>query len=301
MSPAVSVIVPFYNPGPYFQPAIDSVLEQTLDDWELLLADDGSDDGSIAVAQAAERSDERIRLIRNAGGSQGAAAARNRALKHANGRYVAFLDADDCYLPETLERQLGLLERHKTAAMVYGPTQWWHPENPKRNSTERMGKEANSLHQPAHLLEKVIIRSRGIVPCTCGVMIRREIAQSVGGFEERFHFYEDQTLWAKIMLDHAVYVDSCTTSKYRQHPASVSAKGTVAGHYAQFGPHPARMAFLDWLESYVSGHPLEQRITQACRKERHRIVAGIPFWQQPGRFFLRNIKRLGRGLARLQG
>jgi teichuronic acid biosynthesis glycosyltransferase TuaG len=110
-TPLVSIIMPCYNAQRTLQQAVDSALQQTFPDWELLIVDDGSSDESAAMLARFASQEPRIRVFRNRKPS-GAAAARNLALSEARGRYVAFLDSDDAWLPHKLETQL----REMTAA-----------------------------------------------------------------------------------------------------------------------------------------------------------------------------------------
>lgn len=103
--PLVSVIIPLYNCEKYVSEALDSLVAQTMPDWEALLVDDCSQDGSAAVADAYAASDSRIRVLRQ-DENGGAARARNRALENARGRFVAYLDSDDFWMPTKLERQV---------------------------------------------------------------------------------------------------------------------------------------------------------------------------------------------------
>ncbi len=109
--PKVSIITPLYNGTPYIADAIRSVLGQTFTGWEMIIADDGSTDHPEPVVATAAGGDPRIRLIRP-GGNRGAAAARNAALEVASGDFIAFLDSDDTWKPEKLERQLEAMERN---------------------------------------------------------------------------------------------------------------------------------------------------------------------------------------------
>ncbi len=109
--PLVSIITPCYNGEATLREAVDSALQQTFTGWELLIVDDGSTDGSRDMIGEIARQDPRIRVFRNERPG-GASAARNRALSEARGRYVAFLDCDDAWLPQKLETQL----REMTAA-----------------------------------------------------------------------------------------------------------------------------------------------------------------------------------------
>ncbi|MBE5883546.1 MAG: glycosyltransferase family 2 protein [Lachnospiraceae bacterium] len=115
----VSIIVPVYNVEKYIVETMDCVRRQTHTDWELLLVEDGSPDASAAVIEAyiRETGDGRIRLIRQPA-NMGAAQARNRGLKEAQGRYIAYLDADDLWVPEKLERELAFMQE-KDAAFAF--------------------------------------------------------------------------------------------------------------------------------------------------------------------------------------
>lgn len=110
----VSVIMPLYNAVPYLGEAVQSVQAQTLSDWELLIVDDASSDGSADLAADAARHDPRIRLLRHAQHA-GAAVARNTAITAACGRYIAFLDSDDRWLPQKLARQTAFMQATASA------------------------------------------------------------------------------------------------------------------------------------------------------------------------------------------
>jgi glycosyltransferase involved in cell wall biosynthesis len=101
--PKVSVIIPAYNPGSYLDEAIQSVVAQTFTDWECIVVDDGSTENLSRI----EKMDPRIRLIRQP--NRGVSAARNNAILNSTGEYIAFLDADDLYLPTKLEKQVKLM------------------------------------------------------------------------------------------------------------------------------------------------------------------------------------------------
>jgi teichuronic acid biosynthesis glycosyltransferase TuaG len=110
--PTVSVITPARNAAATLEATIASVTAQTRADWEMLIADDGSTDATVAIAAAWAARDPRIRPLPGprAGGGEGPAAARNRAIRAARGRFIAFLDADDRWRPEKLARQLAFMQ-----------------------------------------------------------------------------------------------------------------------------------------------------------------------------------------------
>lgn len=119
MDGLVSIIVPVYNSEKYIRETIACVEAQTYGDWELLLVEDHSSDGTLAVIERCmeEWKDSRIQVIRQPS-NLGAARARNRGLEEARGRYIAYLDADDLWVPEKLEKELRFL-REKEAAFVF--------------------------------------------------------------------------------------------------------------------------------------------------------------------------------------
>lgn len=106
----VSIITPMYNAKRYIEQTIQSVLAQTYQDWEMIVVDDCSTDGSPAIVQGYAGKDKRIRYFRQAKNG-GIACARNTAISLATGRYLAFLDSDDLWLPQKLERQLEYMRR----------------------------------------------------------------------------------------------------------------------------------------------------------------------------------------------
>jgi teichuronic acid biosynthesis glycosyltransferase TuaG len=110
VSPRVSVITPIWNAAATLSETVASVRAQSFGDWEMLLVDDGSTDGSRALAERLAATDPRLRLL-GWRDNRGPAAARNAGIRAARGRFIAFLDADDCWRREKLARQVGYMER----------------------------------------------------------------------------------------------------------------------------------------------------------------------------------------------
>lgn len=117
----VSIVVPVYNAEKYIEQTIACVQAQTCSDWELLLVLDGCTDGSQQVIEACrdKTGDDRVKVIRQPG-NMGAARARNRGVAEAKGRYIAYLDSDDLWHPEKLEKQLLFMEQKKAAFAFTG-------------------------------------------------------------------------------------------------------------------------------------------------------------------------------------
>ena len=127
----------------------------------------------------------------------------NLGLRHARGDCVGFLDCDDIWLPPKLEMQLRLFATWPEAGMVCGPTKWWYSwtgkvEDLHRDELRELGMPENTLFHPPTLLER-FLRGEVRTPATCSVLLRREVAQTVGGFEEAFReMYEDQAFFVKV-------------------------------------------------------------------------------------------------------
>ena len=111
----ISIIVPVYNAGIYIEETIAMVCAQTYKNWELILVDDCSlDDSRQRIEAVADRMQGQVRLIKKTV-NEGAARARNTGIDHARGRYIAFLDADDIWMPDKLEKELKFMQREQAA------------------------------------------------------------------------------------------------------------------------------------------------------------------------------------------
>ncbi|WP_051531646.1 glycosyltransferase family 2 protein [Sphingomonas sp. URHD0057] len=225
----VSAIIIVLNGEAYLEQAVRSVQGQTLKDWELLIVDDGSADGTIAIGNRFAESDARIRLLRHPDrGTRGMSDTRNLGLSAAAGDYVAFLDADDVWLPEKLAEQAALLKAHPAAAMVYGRTLIWNEWAGGNDFFYELGVAPDRLHEPPKLFFQ-LLENRYQTPTTCNAMIRRQAALDAGSFDGRFRgMFEDQVFFAKILALHPVYVSGQTWAKYRQHADSSSAGARAA-------------------------------------------------------------------------
>jgi glycosyltransferase involved in cell wall biosynthesis len=251
--PAVTAVTIFRNAEAYLREAVASVLAQTWPDWELLLVDDGSADGSGAIARAfADEHAGRIRYLTHPGGvNRGMSASRNLGVAHARGRYVAFLDADDVWLPSALARQVAALDASPEAGMAAGTTEYWfgwtgRAEDARLDHVPATGLPPGTIVAPPALLLR-FLRDETRPPGTCSVLIRRETLAAVGGFEESFRgMYEDQAFLAKVGLTWPVVVTDDVVARYRQHPTSAYAQARAAGVAAD-----AERTYLEWLAREV--------------------------------------------------
>ena len=276
----VSVITPFLNAEQFLQESIESVVAQTYDNWELLLVDDGSTDGSAEIAlRYATQYPDKVRYLTHEGNrNNGSSASRNLGVHQARGAYVGFLDADDVYLPDKLKHQVSILESHSEVSMIYGATQYWHSwtgssEDVKRDWVwNNFGVEPDVVVKPPKLL-KVFLGTYLTIPCTCSLLVRRDAVRRVGGFEESFRYiYTDQVFYAKLCLNEPVYVSSGLWDKYRQHPGSCCHLVKASGQ-----SDAARLNYLNWLEAYLAKQNVEDEelldaIQKALRPYRHPII-----------------------------
>lgn len=254
--PEVSVVVPFLNARAFLEESIASVRAQTYSSWELLLVDDGSDDGGTDIARAhAARDPDRVRYLEHPGHQRrGISASLNLGIRHAAGRFIAPLDADDVWLPAKLQAQVEILAMQPEAAMVYQRTQYWYswtgkPEDRRRDYLEKLGVAPNTLVSPPALLS-LILRGQSPVPCPCNILIRRDAVQRVGGFEERFfNLFTDQAFYAKVFLSMPVFAADGCWARYRRHPSQSTAAAESSGRIWK-----ARKLFLKWLEQYLNEH-----------------------------------------------
>ena len=264
--PLVSIITIFLNEEKFIHEAIESVQNQTYTNWELLLIDDGSDDASTEIAQSyAKMFNNHIRYLEHEGHQNcGTSASRNLGLNNARGDFIAFLDADDIWLPWKLETQVPTLLAQPEAGMLYGTTLFWH--DPKENSENRpqdfvqkLGVKVNRLIEPPRLLT-LLLEKEDTHPTNCSTLVRRQLCEDVDGFEETFGgLYEDTAFLAKAYLKAPVFVTGDCSAIYRQRANSSCHVAVKTGQYHHTEPNAARGAFLRWLETYL----LTQRISDA--------------------------------------
>lgn len=276
-TPLVSNIIIFYNAEEYFQEAIESVLSQTYENWELLLVDDGSTDGSTTIAKTyAQKYPEKIYYYQHDDHqNRGMSASRNLGIEQAKGKYIAFLDADDVWLPHKLSRQVAILESHRDAAMVYGRMLFWFSWNSSNTSLEDysmiLGVPPNTLVQPPQLVIPLIQDSIQ-VPSPSDVMIRRTVFEQVGRFEDHFRGYaEDRAFYIKVFLYQSVFVAEECWTYYRQHDNSCC---TVTQTKLLF---KAYQTYFNWLKTYLLEQGMkETRIWQIvqgeCRRHQHPLL-----------------------------
>ena len=266
----VSCIIIFLNEEKYLAEAIESVIAQSYANWELILVDDGSTDGSEAIARSyCGRFPAKIRYLTHEGrANRGMSASRNLGLRSARGEFVAFLDGDDCWYPNKLERQIALFDQQPRALMVSGATLYWHSWAADAGDVDRivpvghftredgspaLAIDQDRLYEGRELLRRLYPLGDGIAPSSSGNMFRRDMALAIGGHNAAFRgLYEDQVFTTKVYLRGPVYVSHEVFDRYRQHPESCCVVMNETGQADQ-----ARHQFFRWLANYL--HEAEGR------------------------------------------
>lgn len=184
LNPEVTIITPCYNAGKYLSTCVESVLAQTFGDWEHLIVDDQSSDGSRAVISRFARDDDRIKLIASSS-KLGASKARNLAIERARGKYIAFLDADDWWTEQKLEKQIGHLKA--TDAKFSCTSYFVVDEDDNLRRVQKVKK----------LQKKLLLTKRSVVGCLT-VLYDREYFKDFF-FSENMRSAEDYEMWCRML------------------------------------------------------------------------------------------------------
>jgi glycosyltransferase involved in cell wall biosynthesis len=207
--PLVSIITPSWNVENLIGETIESVLAQTLGDWELLIADDCSSDATATVAESYAARDPRVKLIRQPGKS-GPALTRQAAIDKAQGRFLAFLDSDDLWLPAKLERQIAFT-RERGAALSYTGF---------RRIDESGAITGRLIAVPGSLTYDQLLKNTSIATLTA--LVDRELTGNVTMKNEP---YDDFCLWLSILKPGRVaYGLNEDLARYRVRSSSVSSR-----------------------------------------------------------------------------
>nr|HPQ82045.1 glycosyltransferase [bacterium] len=189
--PAVSVVIPSYNRFSFLVQAIESVLRQSFENWELVVVDDGSTDETRDFLNSMR--DPRVRSVRQE--NAGVSSARNRGVYESQAEHIAFLDSDDLWLPRKLGVQLDFFGRNPQAAICQTEEIW-----------ERRGRRVNPRLRHA--------KKSGRIFCDClplcivspsAVMMRRCAFDELGGFDESLPACEDYDLWLRAALRYEIH------------------------------------------------------------------------------------------------
>jgi len=199
----VSVIIPLFNKEKYVNRALDSVFSQTYQDFEIVVVDDGSTDSSLELVQ--RDLDSRLRLVHQQ--NQGPGAARNRGIRETPTPYLAFLDADDEWLPDFLNRYMEALRANPDCDYVVGP---WFEGNLQADRSElwkKTGVEEGLWRLPVNISHTELHNLLITLHWTCTMVCKRHVVERYGGFYAKTNctYGEDRYLELQLLLNHRMY------------------------------------------------------------------------------------------------
>lgn len=223
VQPLVSVITPTFNSQAYIGETIESVLNQTWQNWEMIIVDDGSTDATEAVIGSYGVRDNRIKYFPLGYNSGRPSVPRNQGIQRAGGSYVAFLDSDDLWLPEKLERQVRFMEENKAVFMSY--TKCVMQRSGKTVKVRPIVSKQGSIFAPLFLLYNFI-------PCLTVMMRRGDTLRNEYMFDEdpRLRAIEDYDLWLTIARHEKVGFIDEPLAVLRLHKGSIFGCGGLRAY-----------------------------------------------------------------------
>ncbi|BAT54331.1 putative glycosyl transferase [Nostoc sp. NIES-3756] len=207
--PKVSVVIPAYNAMKYLPATVESVLQQTFSDIEVLIINDGSTDNIIEWT--AQITDPRVRVISQE--NKGLSGARNTGITNSCGEYIAFIDADDLWLPTKLEKQVKCLDDSPQAGLVYTWTAW----------TDESGKPTGVIvasNVEGYVWEQMVVNDK--ISNGSSAMVRRICFDQVGLFDTELTSSEDRDMWIRLAAHYHFAVVKEPLTLYRRHSQSMS-------------------------------------------------------------------------------
>lgn len=267
MNPKVSVIIHFLNAEKYLTQAIESVFRQTFSEWELVLVDGGSTDGSVSIAKEYQkRNPDRVRALEHRGDrTLGIFSSRIWGAKEAHAPLLALLDSDDEWHPQFLERHLALYQSifGTSKAMVYCPMVYWWEDPALAAKSFVQPIPVPGLHNPPDLLFDFIKENYQRSAGNSSVVIAREIILEaehlIGTADEKA--LEDQYLWSWMILKYPIFVSAEPLVRYRQWQGSTCAATKRLQIARKRAKHLAWL--LEYLKKYYQGVSRANLIKQA--------------------------------------
>ena len=210
--PRVSVVMPLYNHDRFVAKAIQSILDQTLQDFEIIITDDASTDDSLKVVESF--SDDRIKIYKF-DKNRGISSAMNNCIRHAQGEYIAHLNADDVFLPEKLQKQLDFLHENENFGVVF--THVSVIDDTGKKITDKNHPYFNIFDQPNRNRFEWINHFfyKGNCLCHSSAMIRKECFEEIGYYDSRFHGMQDFEFWTRILGKYDIHILSENLTQFR--------------------------------------------------------------------------------------
>ena len=255
--PLVSIITPIFNREEYLPATIESVLRQDFTDWELIMIDDGSTGGVREVAESYCRKDARIFYRHQE--NRGTSAARNRGIAMARGRYLAFLDSDDCYLQHGLATLVSAMQAAPAAVkLVYGDfLKYFQAE--KRSVHTRT---SLPLTRPRLYFQFLIPGKNPVAPSAC--LLVKSVLDEIGPFDETFSHVEDRELWSRLVRRYDIQHVDAMVCLYRKHAMQLTGDRQAWGQQSdrQMCRFFSALPLEEWFPEAKSDAALAQSIDQ---------------------------------------
>ncbi len=247
----LTVLMPVYNGAEYLREAIDSVLNQTFADFQFIIIDDGSTDGTAAILAEYECKDRRLCIHRQT--HQGVIATLNKGLELAQGKYIARMDADDMSLPERLAKQVDFLESHPDVGVL-------------GTGVQIMDGAGNTFHRLRFATQHGVLRW-----CLCffnpivhpTVMMRRHIVARAGGYSAEMEHVEDYDLWRRLSCMTRLSNLPAVLLHLRKHDANIS--NVQASEQRRFSVQVSSLMISHILNEEVPTHIVQRLWDKECQ------------------------------------
>jgi hypothetical protein len=249
--PLVSIIINVCNGAATLRDAIDSVMAQSFDDWELIVWDDRSTDASANIVVSYR--DERIRYFLSPEDTT-LGAARANAMRQVRGEWIAFLDQDDLWLPHKLEQQMALAADN--VGLIYGRTIRFYPSG--------MERDYDQWHEYEPLPEGDIFTqlfTKSCFPAMSSAVFRRSAVEAIGGIPQEINIIPDYYLYAAVAQRYQVRAVQQPICRYRMHSGSMTQTSAIQIHQEAL-----------WLVDHW-GSSLDPKVVKLCRKRHHTQIA----------------------------
>jgi len=211
MNPKVSICVPTYNRKDYLRETLDSIFAQTYKDYEVVVVDDGSTDGTVEMLK---QSNYPIRYHWQKNG--GDAAARNKMIKLAKGKFITFIDSDDLLIHDAVDRMMNVMEAEGGQVIVYGP---YLRIDQNGHVYGRFKSKLYSGYVAKYLFRNIFVHS-------CGSMFPKTVLETANGFDTSLPVCSDYDLWLRLSLKYRFIALAEPTFKRRRHTGNLSALST---------------------------------------------------------------------------
>lgn len=248
MNPEVSILTPLYNGIKTLNETYESILSQDFDNWEWILYDDGSSDGTQELAStiAAKHKDKIFYFEHEGNKNYGTSATRNKAAEKSKSEIISFIDQDDVWYSNRLSRQLEILKNYKDCAMIWGPSLYWYQNREFKQPVGYKGKGLKSGMTDPPGYVKIFLSNFWGTPLPSATLVRKKFFIDINGYEETIRGSEDIVLWLKIAEKYRIYYDDEILVKYRKHSDSTLRTAAKSGEMNEWN-----LGFYLWVIDFL--------------------------------------------------